>query len=187
MEAWRFQKQITYFGYEDGNFVLNRLSLSFHMSQINQFCKKDLAMKKTVVLLLMFFVIAKMGNAQKIDSIYFHLYTDSLKKGYYNYINVDGKTADGNWIPLSASEVIFTTNKDSSLKFQNNELFIDSAYTRDTVTIRAVLKDNPSISKEVTIYIRKRGFDEPLKSNDELLNEIQNNSKKIKKKNLTSS
>src|SRR5688572_4407866 len=143
-------------------------------------------MKKTV-LLITFFVLAKLGNAQKIDSIFFHLYTDSLKKGYYNYINIDGKTADGTWIPLSGNEVLFTTNQDSALKFQNNDLFIDSAYTKESVTIKAVLKANPSISKELTIYIRKRGFDEPLKSNDELLEELKNNSKKTKKKNLTSS
>jgi hypothetical protein len=143
-------------------------------------------MKKSVLLVLLF-VVAKLVDAQKIDSIFFHLYTDSLKKGYYNYINIDGKTADGNWVPLSGKEVVFTTNPDSALKFQNNDLFIDSSYTGEFVTIKAALKADPSISKELTIYIRKRGFDEPLKSNDELLEELRNSSKKIKKKNLTSS
>jgi hypothetical protein len=142
-------------------------------------------MKKTVLLLL-FFVAAKLGSAQKIDSIYFHLYTDSLKKGFYNYINIDGKTADGKWMPLSASEVNFVV-KDSTLRFQNNDLFIDSSYKAETVTVRAVLKENPKVWKEVVIYIRKRGFDEPLKSNEELLEDLRKESKKSKKKNLTSS
>ena len=34
-------------------------------------------------------------SAQNLDSIFFNLYTDSLKKGTYNYINVDGQFTDG--------------------------------------------------------------------------------------------
>ena len=143
-------------------------------------------MKKTLLLFL-FFAAAKLGNAQKIDSIYFNLYTDSLKKGYFNYINIDGKTADGKWLPLSTEEVILTVNKDSALKFERNDLFIDSSYQKETVTVKAVLKENPKVWKEVTIYIRKRGFDEPLKTNQELLDDLKNQQKKSKKKNLTSS
>ncbi len=129
---------------------------------------------KKMVLIWVLLVAGKWASAQKIDSIYFHLYTDSLKKGFYNYINVDGKTADGKWLPLTAEEVIFSTAKDSSsLRFQNNDLFIDSAYGKETVTVKAVLKSNPQIWKEVTIYIRKRGFDEPLKTNEEILEEYR--------------
>lgn len=122
------------------------------------------------------FVLVVLGNAasaQKIDSIYFHLYTDSLKKGFYNYINVDGKTADGKWLPLTAEEILFSTANDSALHFKNNDLFIDSAYTLETVSVKAVLKSNPQVWKEVTIHIRKRGFDEPLKSNEEILEEYR--------------
>lgn len=140
-------------------------------------------MYKTAILFLLFFAGSKICSAQKVDSIYFHLYTDSLKKGFYNYINIDGKTNDGKWIPLSSNEISFTSN-DSLLKFQNNDLFVDSAYTKETVTLRATLKSNPHVWKEVTIYIRKRGFDEPLKTNEEVLKEY---SKPSKKKNLTSS
>ena len=133
---------------------------------------------KKWVLLSLFFVMAKVSQSQKIDSIYFHLYTDSLKKGFYNYINIDGKTADGQWLPLSTKEVILTVNKDTALKFQNNDLFIDSAYTGETVTVKAVLKSNPAVWKETIIYIRKRGFDEPLKTNEEILEEMRNKGKK---------
>lgn len=116
-------------------------------------------------------VFGKWASAQKVDSIYFHLYTDSLKKGFYNYINVDGKTSDGRWLPLTSEELNFTAN-DSYLRFQNNDLFIDSAYKKDFVTVRAALKSNPNVWKEQTIYIRKRGFDEPLKTNEEILGEL---------------
>lgn len=125
---------------------------------------------KKIILLLIFFTAIKVCNAQKIDSIYFHLYTDSLKKGFYNYINVDGKTADGRWMPLSSADVDFSVSS-PALRFQNNDLFIDSGYTAETVTVKAVLKGNPKVWREVTIYVRKRGFDEPLKSNEEILYE----------------
>jgi hypothetical protein len=143
-------------------------------------------MKKTILLFL-FFAAAKLGSAQKVDSIYFHLYTDSLKKGYFNYINIDGKMTDGTWIPLSANDLILTVEKDTALRFEKNDLFIDSSYTKETVTVKAVLKENPKVWKEVTIYIRKRGFDEPLKSNQEHLDDLKNERQKSKKKNLTSS
>lgn len=135
---------------------------------------------RKIAFLLVFVIVAKVALAQQVDSIYFHLYTDSLKKGFFNYINVDGKTADGKWLPLTAEEVIFSTAKDSSLRFQNNDLFIDSAYTLDQVRVKATLRSNPKVWKEVTIYIRKRGFDEPLKSNEEILEEYRKPSPKKK-------
>lgn len=127
---------------------------------------------KRLAFVLLFFATAQWASAQKVDSIYFHLYTDSLKKGFYNYINVDGKTADGRWLPLTATDVNFSTGNDTLLRFDNNDLFIDSAYKRETVTVKATLKANPGVWKEITIYIRKRGFDEPLKTNKEILGEI---------------
>lgn len=138
-------------------------------------------MKKLVVLFFLV-VCAKWAAAQKIDSIYFHLYTDSLKKGFYNYINVDGKTADGRWIPLTTDEIILSTDGDTSLLFKNNDLFIDSTYTRETVTVKAALKSNPKITKVITIYIRKRGFDEELKTNEEILQEYTKPKGKKEKK-----
>lgn len=133
-------------------------------------------MKKAVLFLILFAAV-KLCGAQKIDSIYFHLYTDSLKKGFYNYINVDGKTSDGKWVPLSSAEVAFIV-KDSSLRFDKNDLFVDSAYNAETVTVKAVLKSNPKVWQEVVIYIRKRGFDEPLMTNEEALKEYSKPKKK---------
>ena len=129
---------------------------------------------KKISLFLFFATACLCAPAQKIDSIYFHLYTDSLKKGFFNYINVDGKTADGSWYPLTADELSFSIpSNDTSLYFKRNDLFIDSSYRGETVMVRATLKSNPRIWKEVTIYLRKRGFDEALKSNEEVLNEYR--------------
>ena len=102
------------------------------------------------------------ARSQKIDSIFFHLYTDSLKKGFFNYINVDGKMKDGSWQPLDSSHIQFSCNTGY---FLGNDLFIDSSYTKEKVWVTAVLRSNPKIRKEIVIYIRKRGFDEPLKEN----------------------
>src|SRR6476661_8411625 len=122
--------------------------------------------------LFLFFAVAVtlQASAQKVETIYFNLYTDSLKKGFYNYINVDGKCTDGTWLPLDTTQVRLTANTGF---FKGNDLFIDSSYHGETVTVKAVLKQNPAIIKEVVIYIRKRGFDEPLKTNDEILNDMR--------------
>ncbi|MGE5520651.1 MAG: hypothetical protein ACM3VS_12035 [Candidatus Dadabacteria bacterium] len=132
------------------------------------------------LLFVLFFTVLKATHSQKVDSIYFHLYTDSLKKGFYNYINVDGKTSDDQWIPMTDKEVKFTANTG---RFEGNSLFIDSSYTGETVKIKAELKSNPAISKEVTIYIRKRGFTEPLKTNEEIFEEMRKEKVKTKTKN----
>jgi hypothetical protein len=135
-----------------------------------------------LAILLFTLLIYVCGSAQKIDSIFFNLYTDSLKKGFYNYINVDGKTADGRWFPLTADEVEFSLPlKDTSLFFKNNDLFIDSSYIKATVRVKAVLKSNPTVWKEVTIYIRRRGFDESLKTNEEIWQEYSKQPAKKKK------
>ncbi len=115
---------------------------------------------------------------QKIDSIFFHLYTDSLKKGFYNYINIDGKYSDGSWLPLTSNDIILSANTG---RFQGNNLFIDSTYTGETVNVKATLKSNPAVWKQVTIYIRKRPFTEPLKTEEDILNgSIQKRNKRSK-------
>lgn len=126
--------------------------------------------------LLLLFVVActLKAPAQKVESIHFNLYTDSLKKGFYNYINVDGKCADGTWLPLDSTQVQLTATAGF---FKGNDLFIDSSYTGETVTVKAILKKEPAILKEVVIYIRKRGFTEPLKTNEEILNDLRTKKK----------
>jgi hypothetical protein len=130
---------------------------------------------KKLLLLVAITFACKLSFGQKVESIYFNLYTDSLKKGFYNYINVDGKDEKGNWQPMDSSQIIFTSNAGF---FKGNDLFIDSSYTGETIKVKAVLKSNPSIWKETTIYIRKRPFTEPLKTNEEILSEMKVKRKK---------
>jgi len=139
---------------------------------------------KNILFLIILSVSLQSLSAQKIESIHFHLYTDSLKKGFFNYINVDGRTTDGVWMPLDSSYIRFYANTGY---FDNNDLFIDSSYTADSIIVKAVLKSNPALWKQVTIYIQKRGFDEPLKTTEEILDEMQNKPKKRKRNNLVTS
>ena len=116
-----------------------------------------------------------LSNAQKIDSISFHLYTDSLKKGTHNYINVDGKLSDGKWKPLSSKEITFTASYGT---FEGNELILPAEPTVEKLTIKAVLKSNSASWKEITIWIKKKPDDELLPTTDEILkNKSQKNGK----------
>lgn len=90
-------------------------------------------------------------KAQPVDSIYFHLYTDSLKKGQHNYINVDGKLSNGRWQPMTAKEVEFSC---TAARFEGNELIIPVDFAEEKVTIKAILKSNRSIIIERTIWIK---------------------------------
>ena len=107
-------------------------------------------MKKYLLLIIL--AISFTGlKAQKIDSIYFHLYTDSLKKGQHNYINVDGKLSNGRWMPMTAKDVQFSCNEAS---FQGNELIIPANFSLEKVTVRVSLKSNPFVVIEKTIWIK---------------------------------
>ena len=116
-----------------------------------------------------------LSKAQKIDSIYFHLYTDSLKKGTHNYINVDAKLADGKWKPLSAKEVTFNASYGT---FEGNELILPAECTVQKLTVKAVLKSDPGLWREITIWIKKKPDDERLPTTEEILkNKSQKNGK----------
>lgn len=125
-------------------------------------------------------MMATSGFAQKIDSIYFHLYTDSLKKGTHNYINVDGKLADGSWLPLTSKHIDFTTNYGH---FEGNDLVLPDTPTQKKVKIKAVLKSNPSVWLETSVCIKQKPDDEYLPTNEEILNGMKKEKNKNKPKN----
>jgi hypothetical protein len=125
-------------------------------------------------LLLFFLLIAAFARAQKVENIFVNLYTDSLKKGTYNYINVDGKLADGRYMPLDSSQIIFHASEG---KFYGNNLWIDKDFTKEKVFIKVVLKEDPKLSKEFTIYVKQKPDNEKLPTSEEILKE-----KKKKKK-----
>jgi hypothetical protein len=131
--------------------------------------------RKQFSLVLILTACSLAGRAQKVDSIFFHLYTDSLKKGVHNYINVDGKLSNGSWKPLTAKEIIFSTTDG---RFEGNSLILDTAFKGEKVTVKAVLKENPALWKEVTIYIKKLIDTEKLKTMEEVMGSPSRRNKK---------
>ena len=134
-------------------------------------------LRETLLVLSIF--ISGFAKAQKIEKIFVNLYTDSLKKGTYNYINVDGQLSNGKYLPLDSSQLIFWASEG---KFSGNNLWIDKDCKFEKVFIKVVLKDNRQESKEFTMYVKKKPDDEKLISEEELLKRI-GNKKKTKKKN----
>ena len=124
-------------------------------------------MKKLVLIISCVFV-GELLSAQKIDSIVFHLYTDSLKKGTHNYINVDGKLSNGSWQPMTAKEVKFSS---SACEFSGNELVIPPNFSGDKIVVWAELKTDPSQRIERTIWIKKKPDPEFLPTKDEVMRE----------------
>ncbi len=121
-------------------------------------------MKKLLILSLI--TISFAANAQKVESIYFNLYTDSLKIGVHNYINVDGKMTNGAFYPLMSDELFFSS---SAGTWKGNSLILDSAFNGDSVVIIVKLKNNAAVTKTVTIYKKRLLVDPPLKTEKELM------------------
>lgn len=115
---------------------------------------------------LSFFIFPATIFGQKIDSIYFNLYTDSLKKGSFNYINVEGKFADGRIRPLDSTQVSFIS---SYGKFTGNSLWLPFDAEEEKVNITVIARKKPELAIYKTIYIKKKNDDTPLKSIDEIL------------------
>jgi hypothetical protein len=127
------------------------------------------------VLLFFFIVCTIVAKAQKIDSIYVNLYTDSLKKGTYNYINIDGKLSNGRYLPLDTTQLSFAS---SAGEFKGNNLWIDKDFKPEKVTIKVVLKSNPAQHREFDIYIKQKPDNEHLKTAEEIMNEMRQPKKK---------
>ena len=110
------------------------------------------------------------AKAQKVENIYVNLYTDSLKKGTYNYINIDGQLSNGKYLPLDSTHLIFWA---SAGRFSGNSLWIDKDFSAKTVDIKVSLRSNPALVKEFTIYIKQLP-DPELKTMDEIMNKSKN-------------
>ena len=126
--------------------------------------------------LLLFFIISfNNATAQKIDSIYVNLYTDSLKKGTFNYINIDGRLQNGNYTPLDSSSLNFSS---SAGYFKGNSLWVDKDIKAAKISVKVVVKSNPSLNKSFDIYIKQLPDNERLKTAEEIINEIKMSPKK---------
>lgn len=106
------------------------------------------------------------AKAQEVDSLFFNLYTDSLKKGVYNYINVDARLKNGRWMPLTDKELRFSA---TAGRFEGNSLIIDTSFSGSAVQVTVVMKADARISRSITIPIKRKTDDEPLKKPEEVM------------------
>jgi len=137
-------------------------------------------MKAVKVLLTAAFLFSVLNlKAQKIDSMFVNLYTDSLKKGTFNYINVDGLLSNGRYLPLDSNHVIFTS---SAGKFYGNSLWLEKDCREEKIAIHVKLRSQPAVSNDFVMYIKKKGDDEILQTEEEILNQMRTDSRKKKKK-----
>ena len=124
-------------------------------------------------------IYSSVSCAQKLDSIFVNLYTDSLKKGTYNYINIVGKLSNGQYAPLDSSDVIFWSTDG---KFTGNSLWIDKDFIKPNVLIKVIARKKPLLSKEFTMYIKRNPDNEQLKTADEMMNNNSSGSRKRKRR-----
>lgn len=123
-------------------------------------------MKHCYFLLLLGGLLAsRHADAQKPDSLFFNLYTDSLKKGTYNYINVDAKLSNGRWMPMTDKELLFQS---SAGRFEGNSLYLDPNTNIEKVSIKATLKADSTVVRQVVIYVKKLPDSEKLKRKEDL-------------------
>ena len=122
-----------------------------------------------IILLSIFCMLGYILKAQKVDSLYVNLYTDSLKKGTFNYINIDGLMSTGNYLPLDSTQISFYSNGGT---FSGNNLFLASDFSGEKVHIKIVSKTNSKLCKEWDMYVKK-AEDAPLKTADQLINEMK--------------
>ena len=128
---------------------------------------------------LLFFTCFFVSNAQKIDSIFFNLYTDSLKKGSWNYINVDAKLSNGKYMPLTSKQLIIKT---SDGKLEGNSIWLDWDFKPEFITVDIQLKENPKVTRKQTIWVKKHDLQLHAPAQDSLLNQINQQNKKPSRK-----
>jgi hypothetical protein len=132
------------------------------------------------ILVFLLLASAHLAKAQKVDSIYFNLYTDSLKKGSWNYINVDAKLSNGKYIPLNNQQISIST---TAGKLEGNSIWLDWDFKPEFLSIEVKLKENPAVSKRINIWVKKHDLQLNAPVQDSLLKQINNKQKRQKKKN----
>lgn len=89
----------------------------------------------------------------KLDSIRFHHYADSLKRGFHYYLNVEGIFSSGKIFPLDTSAISFEVSDGKllgqDLLINNNETSIQS------VNATATYKNDERLKALTTIPVKK--------------------------------
>lgn len=119
-----------------------------------------------VIFLSVLLCLGQWARGQEIDSLFFNLYTDSIKKGVYNYINVDARLKNGRWMPLTSRELRFSA---SAGRFEGNSLILDTSSKEQSVTVKVELIADPRIKRSISIPVKRKTDEEPLKKPEDIL------------------
>jgi hypothetical protein len=136
-------------------------------------------MKTPFILLILFSVLHTTTLAQQSDSLYFNLYTDSLKKGTWNYINVEYKFAQGRVVPLTTPQIELKSDRGI---WDGTSLWIDWQFPFPYVEVEVRYKSNSVLSSKKIIWIRQ--YDDAMQPSqtDSLLNELnKRNRRKVER------
>ncbi|RYD52014.1 MAG: hypothetical protein EOP52_07465 [Sphingobacteriales bacterium] len=118
------------------------------------------------LLVLAGFLKSPEATAQdRFKLIYFNLYTDSIKPILNYYVNVEGQTVDGRYMPLDDRQILLTADWG---ELRGNEWVIPKTMLHDSVTFTAVLRSNPVLREQITVWVKKwkdprdePGYEEP--------------------------
>jgi hypothetical protein len=91
-------------------------------------------------------------HAQKLEKLYVNLYTDSLKRGTLNYINIDGLFSNGKFLPLYTVHLKYETSVGA---FEGNKLWLPDSITIKDVHIRVHAKQNPQLEARFVVGIKQ--------------------------------
>lgn len=119
------------------------------------------------LLALVFCVSHNLHAQQNVKEIAFHLYTDSLKKGTYNYINVDALMENGKWRPMDTAHISFSS---TAGQWSGNNLIVDKNFAQDSIGVKAFLKSSPIMVIQTIIYIKKNKDPESLPTMQQIMN-----------------
>lgn len=135
---------------------------------------------RAILLIISILGAAGTLSAQALDTIFFNLYTDSLKLGTHNYINVDGRYTDGRYRPLGERDLKFSS---SSGTFKGNSLYLDSSFTGKKVSVEVVSVEQPRLRQQIDIYIKQSPDNERLPTMKEVLDNNPGNTAPRRSKN----
>lgn len=112
---------------------------------------------------------ATVVTGQQVERLYFRLYTDSLKRGSWNYINVEGRLSNGKVVPLSAPALVLTS---SAGRVEGNSIWLAWDHAPDSLKVVAFLRQQPGLRDSMVLHLQKVDFQLGAPTQDSLLQEL---------------
>ena len=107
-------------------------------------------MKRFLFLIICF--AAFNASAQKVDSMFFNLYTDSIKTILNYYVNVEGEYSNGRFLPMDTGVIRIIADHGA---MSGNEWIAPKEIDFEKVTFHAIAKEDPRINDRVTVWLKR--------------------------------